>query len=551
MNIYMKKLNKNSLTVLIFFLALGAFSSFGLSSAVAATAIDLGSASSFSVLSGTPFLSNTGSSVITGDIGLSPATGAGITGFPPGLVNGTIYAVDAAGPAGSVNNPTLLTAAKNDLTTAYLAAASSTPDATITSDLSTFRGGVLTPGVYNSPSSVGLTGTVILDGQGNPNAVFIIQAGSSLTTAASSSVVLINGAQACNVFWQVGTSAGTLGANSVFKGNILSLTSVTLVTGANVEGRVLARNGAVTLDSNIITKPTCTSVPGSLAVAGINNGATGGVPPLIDLTKTPNPSVLPAGGGSVTYTYKVKNIGTVPFNQVLLIDNMCNSRGMKFISSDRNGSTTAVDSSSWLAVNETWTYSCTTNVAQTTTNTATVTGVANGVGAFRTANATVVVGAPLPPPLIHVVKTPNVFLLPSGGGAVTYTYTVTNPGTVPLSDVSVVDNKCTGLPGRVVGHPGDLNKNNLLESNESWSFTCLSNLTQTTTNIATAEGHANGLTAIDFAPATVVVTSPKLPNTGIAPEGGNAPWSIVIPIGAFVLALGSVFLSLRKRAINN
>ena len=132
-----------------------------------------------------------------------------------------------------------------------------------------------------------------------------------------------------------------------------------------------------------------------------------------------------------------------------------------------------------------------------------------------------------------------------GGGPMTYIYTVTNPGTAPLSNVSVVDDKCTGLPGRVVGHPGDLNGNNLLESNEMWSFTCRTNITQTTTNTATAEGHANGLTAIDFALATVVVAPPKLPDTGIAPDGNDIPWSIAIPVGA--LAAISLLYAFRRK----
>jgi hypothetical protein len=116
-------------------------------------------------------------------------------------------------------------------------------------------GQTLTPGVYNSGSSIGLTGTVTLDGRGNANAVFVFQAGSTLTTASASQVKLINGTQACNVFWQVGSSA-TLGTFSSFRGSILALTSITVTTGVTVEGRLHAQNGAVTLDTNTITKPT-------------------------------------------------------------------------------------------------------------------------------------------------------------------------------------------------------------------------------------------------------------------------------------------------------
>ena len=130
----------------------------------------------------------------------------------------------------------------------------------------------------------------------------------------------------------------------------------------------------------------------------------------------------------------------------------------------------------------------------------------------------------------------------------TYSYTVTNPGTVPLSNVTVTDDKCTGLPGRVAGHPGDLNKNDLLESNESWSFTCQTNLTGTTTNIGTVRGQANGLTAIDTATATVVAGGPKLPNTGNGPDSQSRVWSI-IAVSGILVALFSLSLAQKKRAI--
>lgn len=152
------------------------------------------------------------------------------------------------------------------------------------------------------------------------------------------------------------------------------------------------------------------------------------------------------------------------------------------------------------------------------------------------------------PPLIHVVKKPSVFVLSAPGGAVTYTYTVTNPGTAPLSNVSITDDKCTGLPGRVIGHPGDLNKNNLLESSETWKFTCKTNLVQTTTNIGTAEGSANGLTARDFAFATVVVAAPKLPNTGLPPRE-TSPWDIVLVSGIFLAALATLAAVFKRRTV--
>ncbi|MCR4333530.1 MAG: ice-binding family protein [Patescibacteria group bacterium] len=264
------------------------------------------------------------------------------------------------------------------------------------------------------------------------------------------------------------------------------------------------------------------------------------VPPLIDLVKTANPLSLPSGPGPVTYTYTLRNIGTVPVTDITMVGDSCSP--VLLVSGDTNANAA-------LEMNETWTYRCSTTLSVTHTNTIVATGWANGISTTDIASATVVVGESIVPPLIHIVKIPSVPTLLSSGGAVTYTYIVTNPGTEPLSNVSISDNKCTGLPGRVVGHPGDLNKNNLLESNESWVFSCKTNLTKTTTNIGTASGSANGLTATDFALATVVVASPKLPNTGFPLFEGNTFWSVLTLIDTIVL-LGMLgyFVSRRYRA---
>jgi Ice-binding-like len=229
------------------------------SAASAATVPPLGTASTYAVLAGTT-VTNTGASTVNGDLGVSPGTA--VTGFPPGTVSGSQHDGDA--PAA---------AAQTDLATAYSNAAGQTPT---TTGLSAIGGGpALTPGVYNAPSSLGVTGTVTLDGQGDPNAVFIFQIGSTLTTASGSAISLTDGANACNVFWQVGSSA-TLGTGSAFAGNILALTSITVTTGNTVDGSVLARNAAVTLDDDTISAPSCTtegsplvSLPGAGAAAAI------------------------------------------------------------------------------------------------------------------------------------------------------------------------------------------------------------------------------------------------------------------------------------------
>jgi hypothetical protein len=263
------------------------------------------------------------------------------------------------------------------------------------------------------------------------------------------------------------------------------------------------------------------------------------VPPLIDVIKTASPLSLPSGPGPVTYTYTLRNIGTVPVTDITMVGDTCSP--VVRVSGDTNGDNK-------LQVNETWVHTCATTLSATHTNTVVATGWANGISATDIASATVVVGAPIVPPIIHVVKKPSTFLLSAPGGAVTYTYTVTNPGTAPLSDVSISDNKCTGLPSRVSGHPGDLNKNNLLESNETWTFTCKTNLTQTTTNTGTVVGSANGLTATDFALVTVVVALPKLPNTGLPPRGASAPWDMVLLAGILMVISTSLIATLKKRS---
>ncbi len=164
------------------------------------------------------------------------------------------------------------------MTTAYNDAAGRASTANLTGQ--NLGGLSLTSGVYTFSSSAQLTGALTLNGQGDPNSLFIFQAGTTLTTASASTVVLIGDAQACNVFWQVGSSA-TLGTTTNFVGTILALTSVTLNTGANVQGRALARNGAVTLDSNTFTAPGCATTPivPSSAPAPTTAAPAGAAPP--------------------------------------------------------------------------------------------------------------------------------------------------------------------------------------------------------------------------------------------------------------------------------
>lgn len=250
-------------------LLMAGFAAVGSSPAYAAQAgVGLGTATSFAVLAGST-VTNTGASVISGDLGVSP--GSAVTGFGPGLVtNGTQHLNDA-----------VAIQAQRDLTTGYNDAAGRTPVTDVTGQ--NLGGMTLVSGVYGDSSAMSLTGTLTLDAKDDPNAVFIFQAGSTLITASNSTVALINGASPCNVFWQVGSSA-TLGTGTTFVGTVMALTSATLETGAKVEGRVLASNGAVTLDTNLITAPGCSS-----AVDTPSGTASGSA------TATPTPSGAPSG----------------------------------------------------------------------------------------------------------------------------------------------------------------------------------------------------------------------------------------------------------------
>jgi LPXTG-motif cell wall-anchored protein len=206
--------------------------------------VNLGTTSTFAILAGSA-ITNTGTTIINGNVGLYPGTAFTDNGSV--TVNGTVYLADAVAMQ-----------AKDDLVIAYDDAAGRLPVTRIPTELG---GTTLTPGVYDSADGTfEITGTLTLDAQGDPDGVFIFLTASTLITASDSSVNLINSAHFCRIFWKVGSSA-TLGANSHFEGHILAMTSITANTGATVQGQLLARNGAVTLDSNIITNEICVTTP--------------------------------------------------------------------------------------------------------------------------------------------------------------------------------------------------------------------------------------------------------------------------------------------------
>ncbi len=227
--------------------------------------VNLASTASFSVLAGTT-VTNTGPTTMFADLGLDP--GSSVTGAPHAL--GATHIDDA-----------VALTAKNDLVNAFTDAAGRPATVLASADLS---GQTFTPGVYAASSSLLFSaGQVTLNAEGDPNAVFIFQIGSSLTTGSATTVLLTNGAQPCNVFWQVGASV-TLGTNSRFAGTVMALTSITAQTGATLDGRLLARNGAVNLDTNTITTSACAA------------GTTGGGP----TTATPATPATPGSTGATT-----------------------------------------------------------------------------------------------------------------------------------------------------------------------------------------------------------------------------------------------------------
>jgi hypothetical protein len=268
--------------------ALAGALTFSASLTLAADQPTMGTAANYAVMGATA-ITNTGPTVVNGNLAISPGGSSSVTGFLPGIVTGDMDMANA--------NAVL---AHTNLVTAYNDAAGETTTVNLTG---TDLGGLtLTPGTYTFDSSAQLTGTLTLDGQGSTNATFIFQIGSTLTTASASAVELINGAGSCAVFWQVGSSA-TLGTTTDFQGTIMAMTSITMNTGATIGvgglglgGRAHAMNGALTLDSNIITPPPA----GCEFVSGPVPTPTPGATTPVGTTPSSAPGASPAGTPSTT-----------------------------------------------------------------------------------------------------------------------------------------------------------------------------------------------------------------------------------------------------------
>ncbi|HBU27942.1 TPA: hypothetical protein DEB00_02385 [Candidatus Uhrbacteria bacterium] len=595
----MKKIKKLLTAMLSLTLALGIAVP---ATTFAATDPGLGEAATFSIIAQTGI---TGTGTISGDVG-NNSTGAGITALTAGDVGGTIYSTDGVAPGLAILDAAVqanLSTANDDLT-AQGSTGSIGPaldGLTLTTgvyDIGAGRlnGGVLTlngAGIYIlrassdfiSSGSIELTnGARACDVYWQVDTLATINGSSFIGTIVAGTGVHFGDGVALN------GRALALGGDVTLLNNTIS--GPTCATPAPASGstynnitvikQVINDNGGTaTFDdfplflngNHIVSGQSSVLPPGLYTVTEtgsseytasfsgdcnqsgqINHGGIGTqhsvcvvtnndigapvvalpVPPLIEVLKVPTPLVLPDGPGSVLYTYTVRNIGTVPMSDVSLVGDTCSP--ITLISGDTN-------TDSMLDVTETWVYTCLTTLTETHTNIVVATGWANGISATDIANATVIVGLPIVPPLINVTKVPNPLVLTNGAGMVTYTNKVTNPGTVALSNVRIADDKCS--PVSYIS--GDTNSDAKLDISETWTYTCSSQLTQTTVNTVTASGEANGLTARDFAIVTVVVGDvPKLPSAGIVSEEGNTPWNILLPAGIlFVLTL--LYLVQRKQ----
>lgn len=268
--------------------------------------------------------------------------------------------------------------------------------------------------------------------------------------------------------------------------------------------------------------------------------SSGSYVPLIGITSVPEPLVLPQGREPVTYHYVVKNLlSESPLSDVYIADTACSS--IIFETGDDNGDQR-------LDYDETWEYVCTTELINTTSSTATVTGTAFGTTATHQAHATVVVGSDNPPPLVSIVNLTKIeypLSLPLEGEKITFTYRVSNPGVVPLANVVVTDDDCGFLSGKL----GDINGNNLLDINEVWLYTCTTTVNQTTINTVDVTAFANGMEASGNDTTTIKVDNSdaailsKFPNLGSTSNSKMAVWVSLVAVLVVLLLV----LSLSKK----
>jgi uncharacterized repeat protein (TIGR01451 family) len=470
--------------------------------------VNLLTTDNFAVLAGSAI---TGSGTITGDLGLSPWSA--VTGFPPGIIIGTQHIADATAVL-----------AQTHLTSAYNISSSQTPVSTVATELG---GTTKIAGIYDSSAGTfWITGTLTLDALGDPSAVFIFRTASTLITAWASNIALINGAQACNVFWIVGSSA-TLGTNSIFKGNILAVTSITATTGVTIEWRLLARNGAVTIDNNSITRAVCLIPPtATLRIIKVVNNSGGWIalPSSFNLhVKNSNVDVLwspNTGTGSPGIVYTL-NSGTYTISEdtnatyASSFSGDCSSTGSLTLSGSE--SKTCTITNTYIPptippiiippVTGPGGWGGNYIVPLITTPITTTIGILS-----PTIKPTISSGVILRP-YIRITKTPSQLTpFPFGWGNVTYNYIVRNPGKVPLHNITLTDDKCSPI---VYVSSGDSNSNKHLDPTEVWKYKCRTNITITTKNTVVVTARGNGYTATAKATANLFVATPTFPKTGL------------------------------------
>ena len=449
-----------------------------------AVAINLGTAGTFGLLGGAG-VTNTGLSVIRGDVGSSPTPA--IIGFPPGIVIGTLYTTPNA----------VTVQAQSDLTTAYNAAAGAAPTMVLTgTDLGFYNAAnPLGPGVYFFSTSAGLTGNLTLDGQGNPNAQWIFQIGSTLTTATNATMSFINGASPCNVFWQVGSSA-TIQTNTIFGGTIMALASITL-NGGTLNGRALARTGAVTISAAEFVNTVC---------------ATG---PCVTIAKTAD-RLVAAVGETITYTYAVCNCGPAVQTVNSVIDSNLGDLTADFIAANLGNPVLVAGAcrsftESHLVVG---------GDAPVLANTVTVDVTSGGVHATDTAEASVIITTT--GPCVAILKTAN-RTTASTGDFVTYTFTVCNCGTESLTVNSVIDSRLGDLIADfIAANLGSSTLGTGLCRSFEEVYKVLPTDTSPLTNSVTVTAHAGPtiVTDTDQATVTLVTTQQVLHQAG-ASSGGT------------------------------
>ncbi len=542
----MKKYNiLNSLVISVAIALIGPFSAF----AAGPPAINLGSieTNNFVILAKTTITdANPSVSSITGNIGLSPAAGSLITGVSCTAITGSIYEVDNTYTGGydsnttcKMSNPplankTLVDNAVLDMGTAYTNASAPFTPAGVGPNLNIGAGTVgtmtLAPGVYTWGSNVTITNDITLSGAAND--VWVFQISGTLNLASGKSILLSGGAQAKNIFWQV-AGATTLITGSHMEGIILDQTNIAIQAGASLNGRALAQTAVTLIGSTL-------GISASAATSPVAHRARITVPavPIIGLLKVPTPLSLPNGPGKVTYKYTVWDVAKVQrLTDITVVDDKCSP--VVLTSGDTNRD-------SFLDLNETWVYLCTSNITGTTTNTAVATAHSTEgyySTAIATAIATVVVGAPIPAPIINIVKVPSQLTpLAYGGGDITYTYTVTNPGVVPMSSVVVSDNKCPSI----YFISGDTNNNNLLDVFETWVYNCKTRVQVSTSGVANATGNANGFKAVAYSFVNVLVDVPALPNTGVGIDGVTLSWFTILLIVVIAFLSSWLYMLLNK-----